>query len=684
MRLHACRADSVVAGHLTGTDVPRRSAMALKVGTLMPRSVPTAGTRTGLVYFVLHIVRDGQVVQRASLDLWDTIGDFLSLPAIQRAYGDDIMVAHPLPYEPRGRVLGVGGRETMGVRLLCTAPFGAYVQYFGANMVGTVSVHRSPHSAFRTRSVIRPEFGEALRMFLRTDNSQEAGTVPVGPLAEDMVYFRSKRGSLYLVQRTDLMDSLRRATQGTTGAITAGVSRADASNLLAQTEAAPRDSSRPIVAGYLRVPPAQALMDTTARAMMRRQPARYSRFPHRSPALTERDEQGRTLLELAVDFGWERDVESLLALGTPDLPPVAGRERPLITALMWPRLDIARLLLQAGFSADVRSSEGLVAIEVARRAAGPEGVSLFVQLNVGLNARDAGGITPLVAAIQARDNNAVLALLAANDAGDNVDIHAEVAGATPLWHAIVWDATDIVYTLLRRGADVNAVNSQGYTPTDTALRAHNAGMASILSVFGGQTSQELGLPGDVEGEGATAAEEEAEAVAEEHAMPADVASPRDEDEAPSGEMAIDAEESEEEEPARGTVVVYTSAGPRVVPQTEVTVPGDYGYEWDPIVAGSGDYETFAAERLAEERETASLAGGPRAPRGADWEPIAPAAAPRAIVPARPIPRRPSAAEAAADADLAGLLYDLYEWQEPLVYPENDASPSGRNLACNEV
>lgn len=106
-----------------------------------------------------------------------------------------------------------------------------------------------------------------------------------------------------------------------------------------------------------------------------------------------------------------------------------------------------------------------------RHVAGPAVIKALVDAGANVNERDPDSIsTPLMEAVREEDVATVNLLLR-----HGADVNAtDVQGGTALMLAVLLndrDRTDIVKLLLKRGANPNAMSSQGYRPLTAVRRA---------------------------------------------------------------------------------------------------------------------------------------------------------------------------------------------------------------------
>ena len=137
---------------------------------------------------------------------------------------------------------------------------------------------------------------------------------------------------------------------------------------------------------------------------------------------------------------------------------------PLMSASLYGKVDLARLLLDRGADLYAVDAEGKSALHYAAWRGGAEAVRLLVRLGADVNATDTfGNYTPLHLAA-AKCNREIVqetcgTLLAA---GADVDARSQW-GTTALWSAAIAGRGDLVDFLVRHGAVLEIRDQQGRT-----------------------------------------------------------------------------------------------------------------------------------------------------------------------------------------------------------------------------
>ncbi len=222
---------------------------------------------------------------------------------------------------------------------------------------------------------------------------------------------------------------------------------------------------------------------------------------------------GETALHYAVGLDDPETVKLLLSRGADPQAKTTDGSTPLQMAAAWGQLGSIEALLEKGADPRQTLPSGETLLHVAALVGPPEAVALFASRGVMVNAANPAGATPLVLACAAgnvatarallalgadpnlRDEQGRQALVLAARAGDAglvaqlLEAGAKVAegstvdGRSALHVAAAAGYGRIASLLLARGADRNARDSQGLTPTDLAARYGNTGI--IRSLGGG-------------------------------------------------------------------------------------------------------------------------------------------------------------------------------------------------------
>jgi ankyrin repeat protein len=230
-----------------------------------------------------------------------------------------------------------------------------------------------------------------------------------------------------------------------------------------------------------------------------------------SPDLVDAtDQKGLTPLHVAAANRQFGVAQVLLGLRATVNPKSVGGQTPLHVAVRNSDVAITALLLTNRAEVDARDNFGntplLIALQssdaealdgggLASKTPGGGGVALasmklqqlqlatlLVRHRANVNARNRAGSTPLSQAVRL-GNDAVVNLLLASSANPN---SAEPGtGKTPLHVAATRGQLGIVQALIRRRAEINAVDSRGETPLCHALREGRTNTIAALRAAGG-------------------------------------------------------------------------------------------------------------------------------------------------------------------------------------------------------
>jgi ankyrin repeat protein/L-ascorbate metabolism protein UlaG (beta-lactamase superfamily) len=210
-------------------------------------------------------------------------------------------------------------------------------------------------------------------------------------------------------------------------------------------------------------------------------PATVAVLLARGADVRARTEDGSTPLQLAAAWGQMGSMTALLEKGAdPRLPLPSGETLLHVAALVGPPEAIA-LFATRGVSVNAANPAGATPLLLACAAANVATARALIEQGADPNLRDAQGRQPLVLAARAGDETLVKRLL---DAGATVVEGSTTDRRSALHVAAAAGYGRIASLLLARGADRNARDSQGLTPSALATRYGNT---RIVRSLGGGT-----------------------------------------------------------------------------------------------------------------------------------------------------------------------------------------------------
>ncbi|MCW3098195.1 MAG: ankyrin-3-like [Chthonomonadaceae bacterium] len=175
-------------------------------------------------------------------------------------------------------------------------------------------------------------------------------------------------------------------------------------------------------------------------------------------------------------------VKMLLANGADISERDDEQKTPIMLALEFRWMETVRLLVEAGASPNIQDTEG----EPPLTYADAEVASTLVQHGADVNARDPGGRTPLMKALCPPNVHAdSVPILLAHGA----NVHAnDDFGTTPLLLATLFTDTSTMKLLLDHGADANQGELAGQTPLIAAVECKDVNKVKLLLEHGAKTT----------------------------------------------------------------------------------------------------------------------------------------------------------------------------------------------------
>jgi ankyrin repeat protein len=177
--------------------------------------------------------------------------------------------------------------------------------------------------------------------------------------------------------------------------------------------------------------------------------------------------KGRTPLHMASKSGRLEVVRLLLEHGTDVNAHSENGSTPLHVASSTGHLEIVQLLLENEADATARTNGGRTPLHMASMRGWLEVAQLLFKYGADVNARDEDYWTPLHFAVEYNWDEPKVALWLIEDV--EVDVNSwDNDGCTPLHCASVKRNHEVVYSLVKRGADVYARDNNDQTPFQLA------------------------------------------------------------------------------------------------------------------------------------------------------------------------------------------------------------------------
>lgn len=162
---------------------------------------------------------------------------------------------------------------------------------------------------------------------------------------------------------------------------------------------------------------------------------------------------------------------------------------PLTVAVQQQQKDMVQFLLEQGADPDMAGkTDGETPLLAAVDAGSLELVKLLVKYGSDVSASDGGGTTPFMYASESME----IALFLIK-AGADLEA-AEWDGTTSLMWAVIGENAKLVAEVLKRGVNVNALDNEGQSALDFAIRDKLPEIQALLRQAGAQTGAELRPP----------------------------------------------------------------------------------------------------------------------------------------------------------------------------------------------
>lgn len=190
-----------------------------------------------------------------------------------------------------------------------------------------------------------------------------------------------------------------------------------------------------------------------------------------------RDNSGRPLWEAAntsalmVDLLLSRKADPNLLYGEKDY-----KTPPIFNAITREDAESARLLLDHGMDADVRSSNGTTALIYASNRGQLEILKLLLEHQADVHALGADKSPPIALAAASNQPESIELLL---EHGAKIDDMAS-NGQSPLGIAAEKGHVEAAKVLMQHGADIEHIDTRGKTPLDLATDAKHTDIVALL------------------------------------------------------------------------------------------------------------------------------------------------------------------------------------------------------------
>ena len=204
--------------------------------------------------------------------------------------------------------------------------------------------------------------------------------------------------------------------------------------------------------------------------------------------LEEVDANGKSLTPLcaAAKKGDLSAVKTLLAAGADPNAADTASSPPLQYAASSGNISVVQALLAKGANARARDRVGSTALHAAAVDREVRIAEALLAAGADVNARTTDDVTPLMASIGSPYSDAKMSLTLIR-AGADVNI-VDSNGETALWIAITDSSEEVIEELLRRGANPNvqarALGFPGYTPLHMAAINGSTKTVDLLRRYG--------------------------------------------------------------------------------------------------------------------------------------------------------------------------------------------------------
>lgn len=200
---------------------------------------------------------------------------------------------------------------------------------------------------------------------------------------------------------------------------------------------------------------------------------------------------GETALHYAA-FNGHVPAAKLLLEGKADVNKVSRFGRtPITVAVLEQHRDMVQFLLESGADPNAAGRySGETPLHEAANLGLVELAQLLMKHGANINAKDSGGETPFMAAAFGPDQDVSFFLI---ERGANLET-AKLDGITCLMRAVMSESAKLVTEVLKHRVDVNALDNEGQSALDFAIRDELPEIQALLRKAGAKTGAELRPP----------------------------------------------------------------------------------------------------------------------------------------------------------------------------------------------
>lgn len=195
--------------------------------------------------------------------------------------------------------------------------------------------------------------------------------------------------------------------------------------------------------------------------------------------INSKGKEGASPLHVAIEEGDEEMIQLLLDMGADKNVMTDEKWTPLYLGIYLGEVAAAKMLLDAGADVNIRCGmHKRTAVHMAAQTGRAGILRAVIERGGDVNVADANRNTPLHAA--ATNNTSMEAIDALAEAGANLEAR-DLGGCTPLHSACRQYSVEGCRTMLKHGADINALTTQLRTPlVFAACFAGTPGAAEVV------------------------------------------------------------------------------------------------------------------------------------------------------------------------------------------------------------